>query len=256
MNRIDRMFGEKKGGILSVYLTAGYPGLEDTLPALVELEKAGADMIEIGMPFSDPLADGPVLQECNRKALENGMTLKLLFEQLQNVRDHVSVPLILMGYLNPVLNYGVEAFCRKAAGTGIDGIILPDLPVTEYKIDFREAIEAAGLNMVFLVTPQTSPSRMKEIMETTRGFVYMVSASATTGMRKGFTRAQLAYFRRVRAMAPDVPRMIGFGISTREDFHQACRYAEGAIIGSAFMKHISQTGPLSGNIASFLAGIK
>ena len=255
MNRIDRMFQQKKG-ILSVYLTAGFPELEDTLPAIRELEKAGVDMIEIGMPFSDPLADGPVLQDCNQKALENGMSLEKLFEQLKDVRRKVNIPLILMGYLNPVMNYGVKAFCQQAKNIGIDGVILPDLPVGEYEMKYRELFSDAGLHMIFLVTPQTSDERMRRISVASSGFLYLVSAASTTGMKKGLRREQLDYFRRVRDMKLEIPCMIGFGISTRGDYLTACKHAEGAIIGSAFMKHISQDGTLSEKIASFVKFMK
>lgn len=255
MNRIDRMF-QQKNGILSVYLTAGYPEVEDTRPAIRELEKAGVDMIEIGMPFSDPLADGPVLQDCNQKALENGMSLGKLFRQLKDVRRQVNIPLILMGYLNPVLNFGMQDFCRKASGIGIDGVILPDLPVEEYEMKYKELFITAGLHMIFLVTPQTSDERMHRIAAASGGFLYMVSSASTTGVKKGFAQEQLDYFKRVREMELGIPRMIGFGISTSQDYLAACQYANGAIIGSAFMKHISRDGELSGNIHSFIKQIQ
>ena len=249
------MFQQKKG-ILSVYLTAGYPEVEDTLPAIRELEKAGVDMIEIGMPFSDPLADGPVLQDCNQKALENGMSLGELFRQLKDVRRQVNIPLILMGYLNPVLNFGLENFCRTASEIGMDGVILPDLPVEEYEMKYKELFITAGLHMIFLVTPQTSGERMHRIAAASGGFLYLVSSASTTGAKKGFAQEQLDYFKRVREMELGIPRMIGFGISTHQDYLAACQYASGAIIGSAFMKHISQDGELSGNIHSFIKQIQ
>lgn len=255
MNRIDRMFREKKGGVLSVYLTAGYPALGDTIPAIRALEKAGVDMIEIGMPFSDPLADGPVLQDCNQKALENGMSLATLFEQLKGIRNEVNMPLVLMGYLNPVLNYGVEEFCRMASEIGVDGVILPDLPVDEYLMKYRVIFVDAGLHMIFLVTPQTSDERMQKIASASRGFLYMVSSASTTGAKKGFEPGQLDYFKRVRDMELGIPRMIGFGISTRQDYLTACQYASGAIIGSAFMKHLSGTQALKKQITSFISKI-
>ena len=256
MNRIDRLFQQKKKGILSVYLTAGYPQLEDTLTLIRELEKAGVDMIEIGMPFSDPLADGAVLQSCNQRALGNGMTLKKLFEQLKGVRKNVNIPLILMGYLNPVLTYGVEAFCRKARDSGIDGVILPDLPVREYEKKYREYFEGYGLHMIFLITPQTPEDRMHRIAAASRGFLYMVSAASTTGIKKGFRKDQLAYFHKIRDIDLGLPRMIGFGISSRESFRIATEYAEGAIIGSAFMKHLSGDGTLTEKVSAFVEQIK
>jgi tryptophan synthase alpha chain len=256
MNRIDNMFREKKGGVLSVYLTAGYPELEDTVPAIRALEKAGVDMIEIGMPFSDPLADGPVLQECNQKALGNGMSLEILFKQLTDIRKEVSIPLILMGYLNPVLNCGMKAFCKKAVETGMDGVILPDLPVEEFEKHYSDFFTESGLHMIFLVTPQTPRERLIKIAGASGGFLYMVSAASTTGVKKGFHQEQLAYFRRVGEMQLGIPRMIGFGISSREDFTAACEYADGAIIGSAFMKSLSTGGSLEENISSFVGSIK
>ncbi len=256
MNRIDRMFSEKKGGVLSVYLTAGYPGLDDTVPAIRALEKAGVDMIEIGMPFSDPLADGPVLQDCNQQALKNGMSLQILFKQLKDIRKEVSIPLILMGYLNPVLNIGMETFCSKAYEIGMDGVILPDLPVEEFQSHYQELFHNSGLHMVFLVTPQTPEDRLKKIAAASRGFIYMVSSAATTGIKKGFRQEQLDYFKRVRDDDHGLPRMIGFGISSRDDFDTACEYSQGAIIGSAFMKSLSGKGNLEDKISAFLASIK
>ena len=256
MNRIDGIFKVKPNSILSVYLTAGYPELEDTLPLIREMEKAGVDMIEIGMPFSDPLADGPVLQSCNQKALENGMNLEKLFRQLKDVRSDVKIPLILMGYLNPVLNYGIDAFCNKALEIGIDGVILPDLPVEEYEIKYRKIFSDKGLHMIFLVTPQTSEERMRRIASSSGGFIYMVSAASTTGVKKGFLEEQIEYFNRVKEMNLGIPRLIGFGISNREDFRKASEYANGAIIGSAFMRHVSNEGDLSEKVSAFVDGIK
>ncbi len=256
MNRIDRIFAEKKEGILSIYLTAGYPGPGDTLPAIRELEKAGADMVEIGMPFSDPLADGPVLQGCNQSALENGMTLNRLFAQLEDVRSHVDIPLILMGYVNPVLSFGMEAFCRKARDCGMDGVILPDLPLHEYELRYKAMFESSGLHMIFLITPQTSRERICRIASAGRGFIYMVSAASTTGMKKGFRKEQIAYFRRIQNMKLELPLMIGFGISSADTFREACAHANGAIIGSAFMKHLTQEGNLPDRISSFIRSIR
>ncbi len=252
MNRIDKLFKEKPRSVLSVYLTAGYPALEDTGVLIRELASAGADMIEIGMPFSDPLADGPVLQACNQKALDNGMSLEKLFNQLSGIRNTVDLPLILMGYLNPVLNYGFEKFCRKASETGIDGLILPDLPLDEYEKDYREICEKKGLYMIFLITPQTAEKRIRQVAELSRGFLYMVSAASTTGARKGFQPDQIEYFRRISAMQLDLPRLIGFGISSRGTFREASRYANGAIIGSGFMHRLEGGGELRERVSSFL----
>lgn len=255
MNRIDTLFDEKPTGVLSVYLTAGYPKLDDTLTIIRELASNGVDMIEIGMPFSDPLADGPVLQDCNQKALENGMSLKILFEQIGTIRDSVQIPLILMGYMNPVLSFGYEKFCREASSAGIDGLILPDLPVDEYEKKYRDITEKSGLHMIFLITPQTAEERIRRIAGLSRGFLYMVSAASTTGAKKGFLPDQIDYFKRISAMQLPLPRLIGFGISSRETFAEACRYANGAIIGSAFMKALSEHGPLYKKISSFVEGL-
>ncbi len=255
MNRIEALFKNKSSGVLSVYVTAGYPELEDTTTVIRELASGGVDMIEIGMPFSDPLADGPVLQACNQQALDNGMSLEILFSQLEGIRDSMSIPLILMGYLNPVLNYGFNEFCRRTVECGIDGLILPDLPVDEYEKEYRETCEKHGLYMVFLITPQTSEERVRRIAGLSRGFLYMVSAASTTGAKQGFLPEQIEYFKRISGMQLRIPRLIGFGISSRETFRQACRYAGGAIIGSAFMKSLSGKGNLSDRISGFLKGL-
>lgn len=256
MNRIDALFKNKPSGILSVYMTAGYPGLDDTVPVIRELASNGVDLVEIGMPFSDPLADGPLLQECNKRALVNGMSLKVLFRQIENIRETTHIPLILMGYLNPVLNYGFEDFCRTAASAGIDGMILPDLPVDEYDDRYREICEKYGLYMIFLITPQTGKERIKLISGCSKGFIYMVSAASTTGAKQGFQSDQIDYFRRIEKMALSLPRLIGFGISTGETFKEACRYANGAIIGSAFMKSLSAGGGLDVKISEFVKLIR
>ena len=252
MNRINELFIRKPAGILSVYMTAGFPDLNDTKTVIKELASAGADLIEIGMPFSDPLADGPLLQECNQKALENGMSLEKLFEQISDIRQSVDIPLILMGYLNPVINYGFEAFCSKAAEIGIDGLILPDLPLEEYEIGYQEICEKYGLHMIFLITPQSTEKRILKIARLSKGFICMVSAAATTGARQGFLPEQIDYFKRISAMNLEIPTLIGFGISTAETFSEACKYASGAIIGSAFMKSLSGEGSIPDKIGLFV----
>jgi tryptophan synthase alpha chain len=256
MNRIDRLFKSNKSGILSVYMTAGYPGLHDTFEVIGELARNGVDMIEIGMPFSDPLADGPLLQECNQQALENGMTLNLLFEQLGYIRESVDIPLLLMGYLNPVLNYGVEKFCKKASYVGMDGVILPDLPVREYTQHYRKHFMENDLHMIFLISPQTGEDRIREIDSTGRGFIYMVSSASTTGVKNGFQPDQIEYFKRIKAMDLTLPQLIGFGISTRETYEQACRYSSGAIIGSAFMKSLMGEGTIPEKVSAFVNQIR
>lgn len=256
MNRINELFKRKSSGILSVYMTAGYPDRDDTATVIQELASSGADLIEIGMPFSDPLADGPLLQKCNQKSLNNGMSLTTLFEQIGDIRQTVNIPLILMGYLNPVLNYGFEEFCSKAAACGIDGMILPDLPIDEFEENYRSICEKYALHMIFLVTPQTSEERIREIDRQSHGFIYMVSAAATTGARQGFQPEQISYFKRVSEMNLSNPRLIGFGISSAETFSEACRYSSGAIIGSAFMRILSGEGRISDKVSAFITQIR
>ncbi|MFD2244989.1 tryptophan synthase subunit alpha [Pontibacter ruber] len=255
-NRIKTLFEQKPQGLLSVYFTAGYPNLEDTVPIILELEKNGVDLIEVGMPFSDPLADGPTIQQSSEIALRNGMTIPKLFEQLKNIRKHTQIPLVLMGYLNPVMQYGVERFCQKAREIGIDGIILPDLPLSDYVREYTELFEQNNLSKIFLITPQTPEQRIREIDSHTNGFVYMVSSASVTGSTNGQAVANTDYFQRVGQMGLRNPGMIGFGIHNRDTFSQACNHARGAIIGSAFIKALAQEGSLEQNIQTFIQGIK
>lgn len=254
VNRIDALFSEKPERILSIYMTAGYPRLEDTEKVICSLEEAGADLVEVGMPFSDPLADGPVIQQSSQVALRNGMTIELLFRQLAGIRKKVSIPLVLMGYLNPVLQFGMDRFLEMCVATGIDGVILPDLPLAEYKDLYQERFRTAGISFIMLVTPQTSVERILEIADTSSGFLYMVADSSTTGARDGIRDRQLEYFTRIRDMDLSIPRLIGFGISNAETFHTACNYANGAIIGSAFIDWIGRTedGDLAEQIRIFV----
>ncbi|MDA3823156.1 MAG: tryptophan synthase subunit alpha [Bacteroidales bacterium] len=238
MNRIDHLFKEKEGRVLSVYMTAGYPELNDTVEIITSLEQGGADMIEIGMPFSDPLADGPVIQASSQTALQNGMTIKLLFEQLKDIRSKVKIPLVLMGYLNPVLQFGFEKFLDKCVEIGIDGFILPDLPLSIYDKKYKEKVDSSGLHFIMLITPQTSTDRIKQIASASGGFLYMVADSSTTGAKKEIKDVQIEYFKRISSMNLDIPRLIGFGISSSETFDMACEHSKGAIIGSAFIKAI------------------
>ena len=241
MNRLtERLSAE--GKILSIYATAGFPKLKDTLQVLKELENVGVDLIEIGMPFSDPLADGPTIQESSTKALINGMTTELLFEQLKEVRNHLSIPLILMGYFNPVLQFGVEKFLKNAAEIGIDGVILPDLPLEVYEREYKDLFEAYGLSMIFLITPQTPERRIRQIEQASTSFIYMVSTSSTTGAQEGFNEESMEYFKRIEAMNLQVPTLVGFGISNASSYHQATSHSKGAIIGSAFIKALSKEG--------------
>ncbi len=252
MNRINQKLKEDKK-LLSIYFTAGYPEINDTVAIIQDLEKSGVDMIEIGLPFSDPLADGPTIQASSTQALKNGITTNLLFEQLANIRETVSIPLLIMGYFNPILQFGVEAFCKKCNEIGIDGLIIPDLPVDVYHENYQSTFEKYGLINVFLITPQTSDERILYIDAVSEGFIYMVSSAATTGAQSGFGEAQTNYFKRVAQMNLNNPQIIGFGISNAATFSQATQFAKGAIIGSAFIKHLNLKG-IDG-IESFIKSI-
>ncbi|MCF6296473.1 MAG: tryptophan synthase subunit alpha [Flavobacteriaceae bacterium] len=241
MNKINKKLKESNK-ILSIYLTAGYPKLEDTVSIIQGLEKSGVDMIEIGLPFSDSLVDGPIIQESNTKALQNGMTTKLLFEQLKDIRKTVSIPLIIMGCFNPMMQYGVEAFCKKCAEIGIDGLIVPDLPVDIYHQDYKAIFKKYNLENIFLITPQTSEKRIRYIDSISNGFIYMVSSTSVTGSQSGFSAAQTEYFKRIEAMRLNNPQIIGFGISNNKTFLQVTKHTKGAIIGSAFIKYLTEKG--------------
>ncbi len=254
-NRINQLFETKKENILSVYFTAGHPNLNDTVEIIQQLEKNGVDLIEIGMPFSDPTADGPTIQRSSETALKNGMSLKLLFEQLKNIRETVKIPLILMGYINPVYQFGIEKFCEKCAETGIDGLILPDLPLDEYEAFYKPVFEKYNLHNILLITPQTSENRIRQIDEASAGFIYMVSSSSTTGSGKKVEDFQREYFDRIKSMNLKNPRIIGFGISDRATFENACKYASGAIIGSAFVKAIDSGNEIQEAVSQFVKQI-
>lgn len=241
MNRINTKLQENKK-LLSIYFTAGYPDLNDTVKIIQDLEQSGVDMIEIGLPFSDPLADGPTIQESSTAALKNGMHTELLFEQLKGIRKTVSIPLIVMGYFNPMLQYGVEAFCEKCHEIGIDGIIMPDLPLDVYQADYEATFKKYGLINVFLITPQTSNERIRQIDAASDGFIYMVSSASVTGSKSGFGNTQTDYFERIAAMNLKNPQIVGFGIKDAETFRAATKNAKGAIIGSAFIKHLTSKG--------------
>lgn len=244
MNRIEQSLlmhnanGKDPKKLLSIYFTAGYPNLNDTSQVIKQLQASGVDMIEIGLPFSDPLADGPTIQDSSTKALNNGMTTEILFDQLKSIRDEVSIPLLIMGYFNPILQYGIEAFCKKCSETGIDGLIIPDLPVDVFHKEYLPIFEKYGLYNVFLITPQTSDKRIKYIDAISKGFIYMVSSASTTGAKNSFDQDQQAYFQRIQDLDLKTPQIVGFGISNHETFEQATRYANGAIIGSAFVKFL------------------
>ncbi|GGK69783.1 tryptophan synthase subunit alpha [Rufibacter glacialis] len=255
-NRLTRLFQEKSGNLLNIYFTAGYPKLEDTVTILEELEAAGADLVEIGMPFSDPLADGPTIQASNQVALENGMSIKMLLSQLAQVRERVSFPIILMGYLNPVMQYGFERFCEEAARVGVDGLILPDLPFAEYEEEYKPVLEKHGLSLIFLITPQTSEARIRQIDGLTNSFIYMVSSASTTGSQVQASDAQQAYYAKVRSLGLKNPVLIGFGISDKPSFELACQSAHGAIIGSAFIKALQKPAEVRENVRSFLKTLR
>lgn len=256
MNRINYLFNTKKERVLSIYFSAGFPKLEDTLPIMEAIQAGGADIIEIGVPYSDPIADGPTIQGSNLIALENGMSLKKLFEQLVGFRAKIHLPVVLMGYLNPIMQYGMEAFCKKCKEVGVDGLILPDLPMQQYLDEFKELFEEYGLFNIFLISPQTSEKRIREIDQNSNGFIYMVSSHSITGAKTGITEDQIAYFKRVEAMNLKNPRLIGFGISDSETFTTASQYSNGAIIGSAFIKKIKDSQNLSQDIHDYLRGVK
>ena len=255
-NRIDSLFESVQGGILSVYFTAGYPNLDDTLTIIKNIENAGADLIEIGIPFSDPIADGPTIQQSNQVALDNGMHLSLLLDQLSDIRAEVKLPLILMGYLNPLLQFGIKEFCAKCNEISIDGFIIPDLPIDEYLNQYQSIFESFGLFNIFLISPHTSQERILRIDQNTKGFIYMVAAASTTGVRDTVSEDQIAYFARIQAMKLNNPTLIGFGISNKAGFDQACLYASGVIIGSAFIEILSRSKNLEIDIQQFIDSIK
>lgn len=255
-NRLHDLFERKKSGILSVFYTAGFPKLDDTKIIAESLEKAGADIIEIGIPFSDPVADGPTIQQSNKVALDNGIHLGLILQQVADIRKTVKLPIILMGYLNPVMQYGVDRFAEAAVAAGVDGVILPDMPVPEYEQDFRATFERLGLALTFLVSPTTSEDRIKKIDALSNSFIYAVSASSTTGAKKGFSEEQLQYFDRLQKMKLRNPFLIGFGISNHETFSQATSYGAGAIVGSAFVNKMMESTNIEKDVEVFVKELK
>lgn len=255
MNRLGQLFSQKKK-ILNIYVTAGFPTLHDTVTIVKELEKNGVDLVELGMPYSDPLADGPVIQHSSAVALTNGMKLSLLFEQVREIRKISSIPLVLMGYFNQLMRYGVDEFLQEAADSGIDGLIIPDLPVEEYIKNYKNKMEKLGLNFVFLISPQTELSRIRLLDEASSGFLYVVSSASTTGKNLEVQQAEQEYFERIQNMKLKNPLLIGFGISNKESYDKACRYASGAIIGSAFIKALEQSSDIRKNISQFIQSIR
>lgn len=254
MSRIKELFETKSNRVLNVYCTAGYPQLNSTLEVMTALQENGANLIELGMPYSDPLADGPVIQHSSSIALANGMTIKTLFAQLKDFRNTINVPVILMGYMNPVLQYGFEQFCKDAAAVGVDGLILPDLPEYEFETEYGAIIKKHGLDFVFLVTPETSDERIKKLDSLSTGFLYAVSSSSTTGSDKNMTDVN-AYLQKLKAMQLKNPVLVGFGIKDKQTFDTACNHANGAIIGTAYIKALEGTADVAGTTKQFLKAI-
>jgi tryptophan synthase alpha chain len=254
MSRIEQLFAKKNSQVLNVYCTAGYPRLESTLEIIKALEENGADLVELGMPYSDPLADGPVIQASGSKALENGMTLVKLFAQLKDLRPAVGVPVLLMGYMNPVLQYGFDKFCAAAAAVGVDGLILPDLPIYEFETEYGPIIKKHGLDFIFLVTPETSEARIRKVDSLSSGFLYAVSSSSTTGKDKDMS-GQQAYFERLRKMKLKNPVLAGFGIKDRQSFTEACVHTSGAIIGTAYIRALDNHPDIGTATKQFLSTI-
>ena len=241
MNRINQIF-ERKENLLSIYFTAGFPRIDDTVKIIKELDKSQVDIIEIGLPFSDPLADGPTIQKSSEKALSNGMTTNLLFDQLKDLRKISEIPVVIMGYFNPILQYGIEKFCSNCKDVGIDGLIIPDLPADIFKKNYKIIFEKYKLNMMFLITPQTSNERINLIDDLSKGFIYMVSSYSVTGAKDSFDKYQIEYFKRIKKLNLSNPLLIGFGISNKKTFQTACQNSNGAIIGSAYIKYIENHG--------------
>ncbi len=256
MNKLQQKFNDKKENLLTIYFTAGFPNVNDTATIIKELEASGADIIEVGMPFSDPVADGPTIQVSNLQALNNGMSIKLLFEQLKSIKDEVKIPILLMGYINPVWKFGVENFFAECEASGVSGLILPDIPLKEYKNEYEELYKKHNLSNVFLITPQTTEERIKAYDEACNGFIYMVSSASTTGANKAVdTEKQLAYFERVKKLNLSSPTQIGFNIKDKASFNNACQHANGGIIGSAFIKNLSNEGELKEKVTGFVKSI-
>jgi len=256
MNRINHLFSSKEKDLLSIYFCAGHPILEGTAEVIKTLQDNGVKMVEIGIPFSDPMADGVVIQNAATQALRNGMSLKVLFEQLKDIRKTVTIPLVLMGYLNPIMQFGFEHFCKQCTECGVDGMIIPDLPFKDYQEHYRIIAERYNLRIIMLITPETSEERVREIDEHTDGFIYMVSSASTTGAQQDFDVQKRNYFKRIEEMKLRNPRMVGFGISNKATFKAACEHASGAIIGSRFVTLLEEEKDPQQAITSLLNGLK
>ena len=252
LNRLTKLFENKRENLLTVYFTAGYPKLDDTETIICSLAESGANIIEIGIPYSDPLADGPVIQESGMAAIDNGMTLQVLFNQLTDIRTKTQVPLILMGYFNQLLQYGVDKFLDDCVKVGIDGLIIPDLPLMEYEQFYKDKLTERNISISFLITPQTEESRIHKVDALSTGFIYVVSDSSITGMKTGISSQQISYFERIKSLQLRTPQLIGFGISDRESYLTASKYANGAIIGSAFIKHLKDKNEVDKATADFI----
>lgn len=252
LNRLTKLFENKRENLLTVYFTAGYPKLDDTETIICSLAESGANIIEIGIPYSDPLADGPVIQESGMAAIDNGMTLQVLFNQLTDIRTKTQVPLILMGYFNQLLQYGVDKFLDDCVKVGIDGLIIPDLPLMEYEQFYKDKLTQRNISISFLITPQTEESRIHKVDALSTGFIYVVSDSSITGMKTGISSQQISYFERIKSLQLSTPQLIGFGISDRESYLTASKYANGAIIGSAFIKHLKGKNEVDKATADFI----
>lgn len=256
MNRIKELFQRKSKDVLSVYFTAGFPDLNSTMDILLSLQKSGVNIVEVGIPFSDPLADGPVIQHSSEVALRNGMNLDLLFEQIKDVRKYITIPLVLMGYLNPLLQYGIEKFLQRAAENGFDALIVPDLPVREYELYYKDLFEKYKIKNIFLITPDTPKERIHKIDALSDAFIYLVATSGTTGAKTNISHEQQDYFKRIASYQLKNPLLAGFGISNRNTFEKACTHTNGAIIGSAFIKALEQDTNTEQTIKNFVSSIK
>ena len=254
MTRLKKLFDAKSSKVLNVYCTAGYPTLDSTLPIIAALDKNGADLVEIGMPYSDPLADGPVIQESGAKAIENGMSIEVLLDQLKSLRTTSNIPVVLMGYMNPVLQYGFEKFCAAAAAVGVDGLILPDMPAYEFETKYVAILKKHQLDFIFLVTPETPTERIQYLDSLSSGFLYAVSASATTGAALNFDAVD-AYLQKLKELQLNNPILVGFGVKDAASFELASRHTAGAIIGSAYIKALEKSTDVSATTAQFLSSI-
>ena len=254
MSKLDLVFKEKSKRVLNVYCTAGYPALDSTMKVMASLQKNGADIIELGMPYSDPLADGEVIQVSSMKALANGMNIAVLFEQIKDMRKSITIPVILMGYMNPILQYGFEAFCKKAKEVGVDGLILPDLPLFEFEDSYGKIITENNLDFIFLVTPETPDQRVKKLDSLSNGFLYAVSSSATTGKDKDFN-VVAQYLQKLQAMQLKNPILVGFGIKDKATFDAATVHTQGAIIGSAYIQQLTKGGDIETTTSQFLNSV-